>query len=77
MKKYLMNSLAIIGGISLIILMCSAIKSNDNVIGKYQVSSYQNGFLVIDTETGIVKTFTGGSIAHSYNHSTNTKDTIH
>ena len=72
-----MNSLSIIGGISLIILMCSAIKSNDNAIGKYQVSSYQNGFLVIDTETGIVKTFTGGSIAHSYNHSTDTKDTIH
>ena len=60
MKKYLMNSLAIIGGISLIILMCSAIKLNDNAIGKYQISTTyrDNGNYVfetiIDTETGKV-----------------------
>jgi hypothetical protein len=66
---YLKTSLAIVGGISLFIMACSADDSNNSEnntitatgIGKYQISSigsstYGN-FHVIDTETGIVKTF--------------------
>jgi uncharacterized protein involved in high-affinity Fe2+ transport len=66
---YLKTSLAIVGGISLFILACSADDSdnsenNPNMatgIGKYQITdigqSTYGDFHVIDTETGIVKTF--------------------
>jgi hypothetical protein len=68
-QNYLMTGLAIVGAISLFILACAAAdESNDSNnnnsatgIGKYQItdigqSTYGN-FHVIDTETGVVKTF--------------------
>ncbi|MCX6183526.1 MAG: hypothetical protein NTX74_00435 [Flavobacterium sp.] len=68
MKNYVLHSLAIVGAISLIIMACSADNSNNtntpnntNALGKYQISSSPNSNLgkyhVIDTETGIVKTY--------------------
>lgn len=70
-QNYLMTGLAIVGAISLIIMACSAEDSqesnnsnNNNSalgIGKYQITnnpnSNQGSFHVIDTETGVVKTF--------------------
>lgn len=44
-------------------MACSADNSNStnnvNTVGKYQISTTSNagGFFVIDTETGVVKTF--------------------
>lgn len=61
--NYLISSLAIVGAFSLIIIACSADNSNSangvNSVGKYQISTTSNagGFFVIDTETGVVKTF--------------------
>ncbi|OYQ37880.1 hypothetical protein CHU92_07290 [Flavobacterium cyanobacteriorum] len=61
--NYLINSLAIVGALSIIIMACSADNSNSanvaNSVGKYQISTTSNagGFFVIDTETGVVKTF--------------------
>ena len=69
MQNYLIKSLAIVGTISLIIMACSADEANNsnetnstantNVVGKYQISSSGggNGFHVINTETGVVKTY--------------------
>jgi hypothetical protein len=72
MKNYLLHSLAIVGAISLIIMACSADNSNNpntpnntNALGKYQISTdswaYNNNnyryMSVIDTETGVVKTY--------------------
>jgi uncharacterized protein involved in high-affinity Fe2+ transport len=72
-QNYLIKSLAVVGTISLIIMACSVDNANDtnstnstantNVVGRYQVSSYINSSLntryfdVIDTETGIVKSY--------------------
>jgi type IV secretory pathway TrbL component len=67
--NYLISSLAVVGAFSLIIMACSADNSNStnsvNSVGRYQISSWTNTqsyMNVIDTETGIVKTFvrTGG-----------------
>ncbi len=63
--NYLISSLAIVGTFSLIIMACSADNANSansvNSVGKYQITgdSYGNAstFHVIDTETGIVKTY--------------------
>ncbi|MFY8213351.1 MAG: hypothetical protein ACOVKJ_02735 [Flavobacterium sp.] len=73
MKNYVLHSLAIVGAISLIIMACSADNSNNtntpnntNALGKYQIStdswaSTSNNIYrymsVIDTETGVVKTY--------------------
>ena len=72
--NYLMNSLAFVGAISLIIMACSADNSNTNTasttatVGRYQISSHSTVsstgniakyFDVIDTETGIVKSYVG------------------
>ena len=72
--NYLMTSLAFVGAISLIIMACSADNSNSNTtsntsaLGRYQISShslvsstgvYKKFFDVIDTETGIVKSYQG------------------
>ena len=68
--NYLTSTLAIVGAFSLIIMACSANDSNSTTptsitttIGKYQISSFvnasnQRSFDVIDTETGIVKSYT-------------------
>jgi hypothetical protein len=70
-QNYLMTGLAIVGAISLIIMACSAEDSqesnnsnNNNAatgIGKYQISDWgtasNGGFHVIDTETGVVKSY--------------------
>ena len=69
MKNYLMSSLAIVGAVSLIIMACSADNSNNqnstantNAVGKYQISSTSgNGFHVINTETGVIKTYVGST----------------
>ena len=61
--NYLISSLAVVGAFSLIIMACSADDANSvnatNSVGKYQVSTTSSvgGFYVIDTETGVVKTF--------------------
>ena len=61
--NYLISSLAVVGAFSLIIMDCSADDANSvnatNSVGKYQVSTTSSvgGFYVIDTETGVVKTF--------------------
>jgi hypothetical protein len=62
MKNYFMSSLAIVGAISLIIMACSADNSNNtnstNSVSKYQISSGAAGnFDVINTETGVVKSY--------------------
>lgn len=65
--NYLISSLAVVGAFSLIIMACSADNSNStnnvNSVGRYQITAL-NGpsttpyiFYVIDTETGVVKTF--------------------
>jgi hypothetical protein len=74
--NYLINSLAIIGVISLIIMACSADSDNStidnntgsaNSIGKYQITdSSVNDFFVIDTETGIVKQYQRSNIIGGY-----------
>jgi hypothetical protein len=64
-QNYLMTGLAIVGAISLFILACAAAEeSNDsnnnnstNSVGKYQITSENSLFHVLDTETGIVKTY--------------------
>lgn len=64
--NYLIVSLAIVGAFSLVIMACSADSNNNannvnnvNTAGKYQISTTSNagGFFVLDTETGLVKTF--------------------
>jgi hypothetical protein len=62
--NYLISSLAIVGAFSLIIMACSADNSNStssvNSIGKYQITSGNGSglqFYVMDTETGIVKSY--------------------
>ena len=62
--KYLVNSFAILGVISLIFFACASSNDTNNTIvtGKYQISSYSYGINsvnfkmdVLDTETGVVK----------------------
>jgi hypothetical protein len=59
--NYLISSLAIVGAFSLIIMACSADNSSSansvNSVSKYQITTATLGFHVIDTETGVVKTF--------------------
>ncbi len=64
--NYLISSLAVVGAFSLIIMACSADNSSTtnsvvSTIGKYQIASSPNSnlgkFHVIDTETGVVKTY--------------------
>lgn len=66
--NYLIGSLAIVGAFSLIIMACSADNSNStnnvNTTGKYQITTTNIGsslsnnlFHVLDTETGVVKTY--------------------
>ena len=60
--NYLISSLAIVGAFSLIIMACSADNSSSansvNSVGKYQVTAQgASGFYLLDTETGVVKTF--------------------
>ncbi len=65
LPNYLINCLAFVGVISFIIAACSADDSssaaNVSTTGKYQISSSPSTnygeFHVLDTETGIVKTF--------------------
>jgi hypothetical protein len=72
--NYLTNSFAIVGVISLIIMACSADNSTNtnsvNAAGKYQITSSPSTnygkFHVIDTETGVVKTFETNSAAGNY-----------
>ena len=65
--NYLISSLAIVGACSLIIMACSADNSSSansvNSVGKYQISSTGSGtgFSVIDTETGVVKSYGYGA----------------
>ena len=74
MQNYLIKSLAIVGTISLIIMACSADDANDtnssnnnnsaSGIGKYQITSGNGSglqFYVIDTETGVVKSYSKNS----------------
>ena len=70
-QNYLTTGLAIVGAISLIIMACSAEGSqesnstnNVNSIGKYQITTVNIGsslssnvFHILDTETGVVKTY--------------------
>lgn len=63
--NYLTISFTFLGIISFIMIACSADNNNAvnnvNTIGKYQISTSPNSnygkFHVMDTETGIVKTF--------------------
>lgn len=65
--NYLISSLAIVGAFSLIIMACSADNSNStnnvNTAGRYQITALNGNnyapfvFYVIDTETGVVKTY--------------------
>lgn len=61
--NYLISSLAFVGAFSLIIMACSADSTsstnNTSAVGKYQISGDGAGsrFHVIDTETGIVKSY--------------------
>ncbi len=61
--NYLISSLAFVGAFSLIIMACSAdstsSSNNTNAVGKYQISGdgASSRFHVIDTETGIVKSY--------------------
>lgn len=67
-QNYLMTVLAIVGAISLIFMTCSAKESNNtnnnnsaSGIGKYQITNIGNStygsFHLLDTETGVVKTY--------------------
>ncbi len=69
--NYLISSLAVVGAFSLIIMACSADNSENNsnspnttnAVGKYQLSGDgATSFIhVINTETGIVKTYKNNS----------------
>ena len=86
--NYLINSLATIGVISLIIMACSADSDNStidnstidnntgsaNSIGKYQITDYSSSsFLVMDTETGIVKWYINSNGKLSLRETINTQ----
>jgi hypothetical protein len=71
--NYLMTSLAFVGAISLIIMACSADNSKTNTalttstVGKYQISGTDpNQFFVIDTETGLVKSYLRNTINNTF-----------
>jgi hypothetical protein len=72
MKNYVLHSLAVVGAVSLIIMACSAdnsaSSSSVNTLGRYQISSSfsPNGFNVIDTETGVVKSYGYSSSNFTY-----------
>ena len=71
MKKFLINTFALIGFVTFILLACSVddIDSNDNNnnnnqneivsnTGKYQVASWKEyGIVVLNTETGVMKSY--------------------
>ena len=67
--NYLISSLAVVGAFSLIIMACSADSSNStngvNSLGKYQLSTDGN-IHVIDTETGVVKTYKYSNSTNNY-----------
>jgi hypothetical protein len=89
--KYLINSFAIIGVFSFIFFACAAADGADSpdgdmnnppaaVGGRYQISSSVTSggsqwFDVIDTETGVVKSFRsgGGGVGYGLIHTTNTQ----
>ena len=62
---YLTNSLAIVGVISFVIMACSADDASNSTIsnetGRYQITTGSHAasrtFHVIDTQTGVVKSF--------------------
>ncbi len=77
--NYLISSLAIVGAFSLIIMACSADSSNSsnstngvNSLGKYQLSVDGN-IHVIDTETGVVKTYVYSNNNYVYLCTTSTQ----
>jgi len=84
-QNYLMTGLAIVGAISLFIMACSAAETNNSNnnnsatgIGKYQITDTGNtasgAFHVIDTETGIVKTFSpSGGMGYQLSNTTITQ----
>ena len=64
--KFLLNAFATLGVFAFIFLACSVSADNSadennppiqNSIGKYQISRSEYRFSVIDTETGIVKSY--------------------
>jgi hypothetical protein len=64
--KFLINAFATLGVFAFIFLACSVSADNSadennppiqNSIGKYQMSRSDQRFSVIDTETGVVKTY--------------------
>jgi hypothetical protein len=63
--NYLISSLAIVGAFSLIIMACSAddanVTNNTTTTGRYQITggAQVSTFHVIDTETGVVKSYQG------------------
>lgn len=75
MKKFLINTFALIGFVTFILLACSVddIDSNDNNnnnnnqneivsndYGKYQVANHYSGAIVVlNTETGVMKAYIG------------------
>ncbi len=77
--NYLTTSLAFVGAVSLIIMACSTNSATDsstnvnstNSLGKYQLSA-DGSLHVLDTETGIVKTY-GWSGNNSYIYQCTTK----
>jgi hypothetical protein len=82
--NYLISSLAFVGAFSLIIMACSADNSNNantvNSVGKYQITGITTGggWHVIDTETGVVKTYklnpnSGGAIVYELVNTTATQ----
>lgn len=82
MQNYLIKSLAVVGTISLIIMACSADEAknsndtnstaNTNAIGKYQITtSSPANFHVLNTETGVVKSYYNPSMLTSNTYSSN------
>jgi uncharacterized membrane protein YraQ (UPF0718 family) len=77
--NYLLTSLAFVGACSLIIMACSADNSNStsnvNSVGKYQIAGAANlaTFHVIDTETGVVKTYVKNSTTYVLDNTTITQ----
>ena len=76
--NYLMSTLAIVGAFSLIVMACSADNAVENTTataaaGKYQGFGGESVFHVIDTETGMVKSYEWDSGTQKYLLLTTTK----
>ena len=87
MKKFLINTFALIGFVTFILLACSVddIDSNDNTnnnnnqneivsndYGKYQVSALGGSTIVVlNTETGVMKTYINTLAGNNWTESTN------